>query len=98
MYSRGFAAAMAFQEPGPVKTGRGPIVFSIDATNAAASGSAASSNVHWRVFDDSGLKSAGPLPKCAQNLGRAVRRCALGTGLLGEDDPGGRKRTAILAP
>src|SRR5262245_37603498 len=53
---------------------------------------------HRRVFDDSGLKSAGPLPKCLQNLGRIVWRRALGTGLLGEDDSGGRKRTTILAP
>src|SRR5262249_47954070 len=49
---------------------------------------------HRRVFDDSGLKPAGPLSKCVQNLGRVVWRRALGTGLLDEDDPGGRKRTA----
>jgi hypothetical protein len=45
MYSRGFAASIASQDSGPAKTGSGQMAFSMDATNAAASGSADSSNV-----------------------------------------------------
>jgi hypothetical protein len=44
---------------------------------------------HRRVFDDSSFKPAGALTKCVQDIGRVVRRRALGTGLLGEDDPCG---------
>src|SRR6476660_9133238 len=102
MYSRGFDAAMAPQESGPVKTGSEPIAFSMDATNKEASGSPASENVSitWGSSAIGGYSMIPVLnpPARSPNACKISGVSSGGAGLLGEDDASGRKRTAILSP